>query len=219
MKKFSIGVIIGLLVGLMLGTATFAIANQPIKLIIDNREIACDVPPQIINDRVMVSARDVAEALGAVVTWNESNQSVFILSNRPSENGSDMTTSTESQEFSDKAVAMLKQCAVILEFAGGNGKNVDVSDAQEELDELQVLELDLRALAVPDEYEDFKSMLLEMTNSLQKTTDYLIAYLESDDSYSRLVYITKRNECYTKTLELLADCNAEMKSLKAKGLL
>lgn len=41
--------LVGLVVGLIMATATFALADNPIKLIIDEQEIQCDVPPQNIN--------------------------------------------------------------------------------------------------------------------------------------------------------------------------
>lgn len=51
--------------------ATVAFAGNPIKLIINGRELKPDVPPQLINGRTMVPVRWVAEALGADVEWEE----------------------------------------------------------------------------------------------------------------------------------------------------
>lgn len=73
MKRFSTGLIIGLVTGLIVATATFALAANPIKLIVNGQEIQCDVPPQNINGRVLVPARFVAESLGASVTWDAAN--------------------------------------------------------------------------------------------------------------------------------------------------
>lgn len=78
MKRFSFGLITGLLAGLLLATATFALAGQNIKLIVNGREIQCDVPPQLINGRVLVPARPLAEALGAKVEWNGEMQAVVV---------------------------------------------------------------------------------------------------------------------------------------------
>lgn len=72
-----------LLAGLLLVTTaatTSAFADQPIKLIVNGQEIQCDVLPQMINDRVLVPARFVAEPLGAKVEWDESNQAVIVSS-------------------------------------------------------------------------------------------------------------------------------------------
>lgn len=53
----------------LLVSSTFAFAGQPIKLFINGQEIASDVTPQLVNDRVMVPLRIIAEALGAEVKW------------------------------------------------------------------------------------------------------------------------------------------------------
>ncbi len=83
MKRFSTGLIVGLVTGLLMATATFAMADNPIKLIINGQEIQCDVPPQNINGRVLVPARFVAESLGASVTWDSTNNAVVITSAAP----------------------------------------------------------------------------------------------------------------------------------------
>jgi hypothetical protein len=75
--RFPLGVVIGLFVGLLV-SATFALASSPIKLIVNGKEVVCDVSPQNINGRVLVPARFVAEALGATVSWDAPNQSVVI---------------------------------------------------------------------------------------------------------------------------------------------
>lgn len=80
MKRFTTGLLAGLLIGLLIGTSTFVFAGQAIKLIINGKEIVCDVPPQIINGRTMVPARYVAEGLGAAVTWDAANNAVLITS-------------------------------------------------------------------------------------------------------------------------------------------
>ncbi len=54
------------------------LANQPIKLSVNGEEINTDILPQIINGRVMVPARWVAEALGAKVHWGEETKTVEI---------------------------------------------------------------------------------------------------------------------------------------------
>jgi hypothetical protein len=67
--------------GLLLATTTFAVATpQVIKLVINGKEIHPDVAPQIINGRVMVPARFVAEPLGATVEWDDANKTVLIFS-------------------------------------------------------------------------------------------------------------------------------------------
>jgi uncharacterized protein YkwD len=46
-------------------------AESPVKVLVDGRELKADVPPQIIDGRVMLPARAVFEEMGAVVAWSE----------------------------------------------------------------------------------------------------------------------------------------------------
>lgn len=79
-KHFSMGIVVGLLVGLLVGGASFAIAGNAIKLIVNGTEVKSDVPPQVINGRTLVPARALAEALGASVSWDGANNAVVIKS-------------------------------------------------------------------------------------------------------------------------------------------
>jgi len=73
--------IIGLLVGILLTVGSLAVASPgAIGLFVDGKEIVCDVPPQIIDGRVMAPARFVAEALGAEVEWDAASNTVIITS-------------------------------------------------------------------------------------------------------------------------------------------
>ena len=80
MKHFLSGFATCAVICALLFMGSSAIADSPIKLFIDGEIIQCDVPPQIINGRVMVPARFVAEPLGARVEWDERSQTVLILS-------------------------------------------------------------------------------------------------------------------------------------------
>jgi len=64
----------------LLSACAFAYASQPIKLIVNGKEIQCDVPPQNIDGRVIVPARYVAEPLGAIVKWDAANNAVVVTS-------------------------------------------------------------------------------------------------------------------------------------------
>jgi len=68
-----IGVVI--LVGIF---ATAAFAGNPIKLIVNGQEVKPDVSPQIIDGRIMVPIRWVAEALDADIQWDEQQRIVRI---------------------------------------------------------------------------------------------------------------------------------------------
>lgn len=74
MKKLTA---IGIL--LLLCSVTFvAYASSAVKIFVNDKEIQPDVLPQIINDRVMVPIRFIAEELGADVQWDEHTNSVYI---------------------------------------------------------------------------------------------------------------------------------------------
>ncbi len=80
MKRFSLGLLSGLVAGLILATTTFSLAADQIKLIVNGKEIVSDVPPQVINGRTLVPARALAEALGATVGWDAAKNAVVVTS-------------------------------------------------------------------------------------------------------------------------------------------
>lgn len=222
--------IIAFLLGVFLTISITAYANTSIKLVVDGKEIYSDVPPQIINGRTLVPARPLAEAMGADVSWNEESQTVFVWTrewrnntfktNQPSSNqqNTQSNKTSETKEFSKKAVDFLRLCKELYGFAGEES-NKNTSTAQDDLKQLESIQLELRSTAVPDEYKELKKLLLNMSYALQEAAQYKILYLESDNSYDRLSFITKRNSYLKQTVNLLADCMAEMDSLKNKGLL
>ena len=50
--------------------------NGIISVNIDGNPILFDVPPQLIDSRTMVPLRAIFEALGAVVSWDNSSQTI-----------------------------------------------------------------------------------------------------------------------------------------------
>lgn len=74
MKKLTaIGVV------LLLCSITFmAYASNVIRIYVNNEEIRTDVSPQIIDNRVMVPVRFIAESLGADVQWDQEKESVHV---------------------------------------------------------------------------------------------------------------------------------------------
>lgn len=53
-------------------------AMQTIKLVVNNKEMKTEVPPQLVQGRVLVPVRSVAEALHSEVKWDELSQTVTI---------------------------------------------------------------------------------------------------------------------------------------------
>lgn len=88
MKKQILALALGILLGSSIFLGATAVAGENIKLIVNGAAVQCDVPPQIINGRVMVPVRFVADALGAEVDWNSATQTVIINSDKTS-GGSD----------------------------------------------------------------------------------------------------------------------------------
>lgn len=70
----------GVAVGAILFTGIAFAAPSEVKLIVNGKEIHSDVLPQIINGRTMVSARSLAEELGAKVEWDANQKAVIITS-------------------------------------------------------------------------------------------------------------------------------------------
>jgi len=56
--------------------AEFTVADDEIKVIFFHQELSFDVPPQLIDGRVMVPARKIFETMGAEVWWNDEAQTV-----------------------------------------------------------------------------------------------------------------------------------------------
>ncbi|MCG8402121.1 MAG: copper amine oxidase N-terminal domain-containing protein [Firmicutes bacterium] len=73
-----------LLVLLVLVATTLAYAAVPVDLYINGKEINTDVPPQLVNDRIMVPVRTVAETLGVNVRWDKAANAVRIDSHTQS---------------------------------------------------------------------------------------------------------------------------------------
>ena len=76
MKKHFIGIMIGLvfIAGITLGAS----AATPIRIFVDNLNITTAVSSQITDGRVVAPVRAVAQALGAEVSWDNTNKKVLI---------------------------------------------------------------------------------------------------------------------------------------------
>ncbi len=81
MKKY----LAGFLVGCILTFSFGAYAASPIRLVVNNKLVTSDVPPQMINGRVMVPARALSEALGAEVEWIPASNMVSVTTQYNSE--------------------------------------------------------------------------------------------------------------------------------------
>jgi len=71
-------ILIGILIGVIISIPTFGFASNPIKLFLNGEQIKTDVPPQIINSRLLVPVRAITEALGAKVEWDPNTNAVNV---------------------------------------------------------------------------------------------------------------------------------------------
>jgi hypothetical protein len=74
MKKF----ICGLIIGFILATSTAALAGQSLRLIVNGADITSQAQPVLIDGRVLVPARALAEKLGAKVEWDAAENTVIV---------------------------------------------------------------------------------------------------------------------------------------------
>lgn len=82
-KRIATLIIAGvLIIGSAPALTRSALANDRIVIILDGQFLSFTyVDPQIINDRVMVPARELGEALGALVNWDPNTGSVLLTMN------------------------------------------------------------------------------------------------------------------------------------------
>ena len=66
---------LGLLFTMLFTTTVFA--QNDIKLTINNKVIAFDVPPQIVDGRTLVPMRKIFEELNSEVEWLEQSQTIY----------------------------------------------------------------------------------------------------------------------------------------------
>ena len=69
----------------LLSFAVTGNAQDDVKILLDGNEVQSDVAPFIQNDRTMVPARAIFEAMGAQVTWDAENRTVLMVRQKDSE--------------------------------------------------------------------------------------------------------------------------------------
>lgn len=70
----------GITIGTIISTSAIALADNPIKLFINDKQISTDVSPVMIEGRVLVPVRVVSENLNCDVEWDQQNNTVKITS-------------------------------------------------------------------------------------------------------------------------------------------
>lgn len=114
MKKFLLGLIIGLL--LATSTNIAGAADELVKVYINGRQLITDTEPVIVNNRVFVPLRALCESLNMSVQWDEAGKTVRISNNRSTD---DIITAAK-----EATVKILIKTDTNDSFAG-SGFNID----------------------------------------------------------------------------------------------
>lgn len=101
-------ILLFLLAAMILLTCT-ASAGNSINLYVNGKEVYASAPPVIVNDRVMVPIRFVAEALDCSVTWNDSTNSVFISEKKNTVTPPVIEGTAEFKEVIEGVLSLAKQ--------------------------------------------------------------------------------------------------------------
>ena len=109
-KKLLTSVIIATVLVLSLGSLVYA--DSVIKLFLHGEELKTEVPPQIVEDNLLVPVHDLAEAFGAQVEWDEKTNSVLI-------NGKEEDTTKQQVELLEEALAPKHPLAAAEAWAEG----------------------------------------------------------------------------------------------------
>jgi hypothetical protein len=214
MKHFLSGFATCAVICSLMFVGSSAIAGSPIKLFIDGEIIQCDVPPQIINGRVMVPARFVAEPLGARVEWDERSQTVLVLSKAYDNSfGKPQASATTIDQEKHEVYAKISHADTTISKAIDKYSSKDYQPA---IDELIALEHEWVSWGTLDEYTHIKELYLKAIRSLghacinKRTADNSVnAYQYNMDAKSYL-------DIYEGTLPAI---QAEITSLQKKGYL
>lgn len=214
MKHFLSGFATCAVICSLLFVGSSAIAGSPIKLFIDGEIIQCDVPPQIINGRVMVPARFVAEPLGARVEWDERSQTVLVLSKAYDNSfGKPQASATTIDQEKHEVYAKISHADTTISKAIDKYSSKDYQPA---IDELIALEREWVSWGTLDEYTHIKELYLKAIRSLgyacinKRTADNGVnAYQHNMEAKSYL-------DIYEGTLPAI---QAEITSLQKKGYL
>ncbi len=224
MKKFISGFLCCAVLCSVCIFASNLFANQPIDLVVDHKVIQCDVPPQIINGRVMVPARYVAEALGAEVEWSEKYNTVFIYSNKKPSAQATQTVQEQQLEklkyFYQKVQAAAGSTADVLNNtvnALEKDKHYPVNqELTNQIEYLKSLDGELTSWGTLDEYKEIKRLFIQAVNQMGNCLIYTRSAISNNYSQTDL---NIANSYMLKYQDTARQTKAEIESLKLKGLL
>ena len=214
MKHFLSGFATCAVICSLIFISSSAIAGSPIKLFIDGEIIQCDVPPQIINGRVMVPARFVAEPLGARVEWDERSQTVLVLSKAYDNSfGKPQASATTIDQEKHEVYAKISHADTTISKAIDKYSSKDYQPA---IDELIALEREWVSWGTLDEYTHIKELYLKAIRSLGHAC---INKRTADNSVNAYQYNMEAKSCLDIYEGTLPAIQAEITSLQKKGYL
>jgi hypothetical protein len=214
MKQFISGFATCAVICALLFMGSSAIADSPIKLFIDGEIIQCDVAPQIINGRVMVPARFVAEPLGASVVWDEGGRAVIIWSKSYREEIEREWSSAPSQAKKELYSLMKRYNDILISTADLMDMDSSYRDLQNQIDAIANLKQDFSQWKEPNEYARLQSLCVEALEATRDVTIRVQMAL-STKSYADL---TKAQEPFYEFKRIDSEIQAEINSLKQEGL-
>lgn len=217
MKHFLSGFATCAVICALLFMGSSVIADSPIKLFIDGEIIQCDVPPQIINGRVMVPARFVAEPLGAKVEWDERSRTVIILSPNYKLPGEEiMSQQTNSLlQAKQELIALLNRYNAVCRAAQDiNINTASKSELTQQINAITEVKTQFINWQCPKEYVRLCNLHIENLDLLGRAF-VCVRSSQNDGTTSDLQTVKE----YMRSFQMnISEIQAELNSLRQKGL-
>lgn len=160
-------------------------AENDIRVNLNDKTLSFDVLPQIINERTMVPLRAIFEALGASVDWNQETKTIIstkgnttikltINSNIMYVNDNPITLDTPACVIDDRTLVPVRAISEAFDcYVSWNGEQQTVLIYSENTDFYQIKELILEYLYGEQEIlESYLNILIDVDNALKEGHDY-----------------------------------------------
>lgn len=180
-------ILCGVLSATMLITSAVipVMAENDIRVNLNDKTLSFDVLPQIINERTMVPLRAIFEALGASVDWNQETKTIIstkgnttikltINSNIMYVNDNPITLDTPACVIDDRTLVPVRAISEAFDcYVSWNGEQQTVLIYSENTDFYQIKELILEYLYGEQEIlESYLNILIDVDNALKEGHDY-----------------------------------------------
>ena len=180
-------ILCGVLSATMLITSAVipVMAENDIRVNLNDKTLSFDVLPQIINERTMVPLRAIFEALGASVDWNQETKTIIstkgnttikltINNNIMYVNDNPITLDTPACVIDDRMFVPVRAISEAFDcYVSWNGEQQTVLIYSENTDFYQIKELILEYLYGEQEIlESYLNILIDVNNALKEGHDY-----------------------------------------------